>query len=369
MRSALMPLLLAGCTGNGDVVGPFHGTLHRYVVDRFVLPTNYYDPLGDDFGGGVVVDSAGLTVEWLQQGNDVTTHGPDMIASGAIASSVVVQAQSLVDDDRVGVTFFGADGETSTVMGGEFVAGVFSSNRTRTTHVPGAATVHLPILVDTDPSILDVEGMEIDLEADGSGGYNAVIRGGISNYTAAAVSGLFQMIIFDPASHVLDMRLFRNSQNNLTTDSIAQAPILGSVLHPDLTISSQLALSLGFGAHLAPCASGNCQTSVILDHCHDRVVDADETDVDCGGVTCQPCRGVLACQVGSDCESRTCDSGHCRAPTCSDGVRDGLESDVDCGSTCPPCGTGRACFADQDCASGVCNDGTVVPVTSVGTCS
>src|SRR6185369_4806665 len=40
--------------------------------------------------------------------------------------------------------------------------------------------------------------------------------------------------------------------------------------------------------------------------------------------------------------------------TCSDGIKDDAESDVDCGGLCKPCDDGRRCFGDGDCLSGHC---------------
>jgi hypothetical protein len=45
-------------------------------------------------------------------------------------------------------------------------------------------------------------------------------------------------------------------------------------------------------------------------------------------------------------------------PRCSDGVRDDLETDVDCGGgTCAGCAVGRTCSVGGDCASGTCSAG------------
>jgi hypothetical protein len=46
----------------------------------------------------------------------------------------------------------------------------------------------------------------------------------------------------------------------------------------------------------------------------------------------------------------------CCFPQCSDGVRDGNESDVDCGSACPyQCLPGQHCFTNTDCQTDYCN--------------
>ncbi len=60
-----------------------------------------------------------------------------------------------------------------------------------------------------------------------------------------------------------------------------------------------------------------------LGHCENGIQDADETDVDCGGVDC------LAC------------------PTCDDGIQNGNETGVDCGGdcgVCPVCPTSVSSF-------------------------
>jgi len=43
-------------------------------------------------------------------------------------------------------------------------------------------------------------------------------------------------------------------------------------------------------------------------------------------------------------------------PTCSDGITNGAETDVDCGGgTCPRCATGKTCASRNDCASARCD--------------
>lgn len=42
-------------------------------------------------------------------------------------------------------------------------------------------------------------------------------------------------------------------------------------------------------------------------------------------------------------------------PTCTNGVKDGSESDKDCGGLCPKCGPQKSCAKDGDCFNGKCN--------------
>lgn len=98
--------------------------------------------------------------------------------------------------------------------------------------------------------------------------------------------------------------------------------------------------------------SGNCVSS----HCMDGVKDADETDTDCGGATCGACGDGLACAKPSDCLSGICTGGVCVKPTCTDGIKNGSETGVDCGGAkCKGCDVGGGCINGGDCLSLVCD--------------
>jgi hypothetical protein len=89
--------------------------------------------------------------------------------------------------------------------------------------------------------------------------------------------------------------------------------------------------------------------------------DGDETDVDCGG-SCPPCADNKACATDADCTSLYCKNAVCFPASCSDGVQDGTETDVDCGgANCDTqgktCGFGQKCGTSADCASTFCNSG------------
>ena len=94
-------------------------------------------------------------------------------------------------------------------------------------------------------------------------------------------------------------------------------------------------------------------------HCIDFMLNADESDIDCGGPTCQVCSIGKTCLANSDCLTDACNQGRCvdlnTYPSCSDGKQNGLETDIDCGGTCGPCGVGKTCVQAADCAPALCS--------------
>jgi hypothetical protein len=369
----LVPLLACGDTTStpADITGPFTGPTTRFIVDRFDLATDGAGAraLGDDLdGNGTVDNQLGEAIASLAANQDVTSHSSDMIASGVIASSLELQAPDLMHADKAGATYFGSDNAPADAMGGTIAQSAFTSNRSRTTHVPGKAILHLPVFADADPSVFELDAMEADLVPDGSGGYNAVVRGAVAPgpLLAAVGTGALQMVSNDPQAHLVLARIYdANHDGIVTSDEITNNALVKSLLAPDVTVLGQQMTALAISVHVVPCASGACTTSAPADRCHDRVLDGDETDIDCGG-SCGACRGGAACVKGGDCQSGACNSNACAAPSCSDGIRNGFESDTDCGWNCGACAEGKQCVLDADCATGLsCRPG---PQASQYTC-
>lgn len=120
-----------------------------------------------------------------------------------------------------------------------------------------------------------------------------------------------------------------------------------------------------------------CNTSRAQPRCespvgNDGITNGTETDIDCGGeLTRQSCAIGRGCSVGTDCDTRVCGAGptdpaaspkpglakRCLAPTNSDGVKNGAETDVDCGGpgNVKLCSVGKVCSASADCASDGCH--------------
>jgi hypothetical protein len=107
--------------------------------------------------------------------------------------------------------------------------------------------------------------------------------------------------------------------------------------------------------------------------CADGIKDGLETDIDCGG-PCSACASGEKCVANADCASGLCDSTFktCSwpAPTCTDGIKDGLETDIDCGGpSCPACTNGKICLSNTDCASSLCDPASMTCSSSASTCS
>jgi len=99
------------------------------------------------------------------------------------------------------------------------------------------------------------------------------------------------------------------------------------------------------------CIGGQCVPS----HCNDTTTDNGETDLNCGGGLCLPCDTGQVCVQPRDCFSNVCTGGTCQAPSCTDNIQNGTETDVDCGGLCPQkCAATLKCLKPSDCTSGVC---------------
>ena len=96
--------------------------------------------------------------------------------------------------------------------------------------------------------------------------------------------------------------------------------------------------------------------------CSDGVKNGSESDIDCGGACGQKCSAGKSCQASSDCGSNICWNGACTAATANDSVKNGAETDVDCGGgSAPGCSIGKSCSVNGDCASATCLSGVCRP--------
>ncbi len=362
MPRACFLVALVGCasepTGLPTVVGPFDGAPHRFVVDAITLPTTTEarHQMSDDLDGdGSLDNQLGNAVGLLASEGDVTTHAADMIASGVLASSVIIRSDDLMDDLHAGISVLGADGDADVPFGGKFIGGAFQSNRARS-KAPGQATLRIPFFTDADPLVMPTTTLEIELVPDATG-YLATIHGGfpVDDVIPEMSVGMLAMLKADPNHHLSFARSLDTNKDGLfSVDEIRANSLVQALTFSDVELGGVMQVSFGFQLHLKPCAAGKCLAGPAADTCSDRILDGDETAVDCGG-GCNPCPGASACTVAADCQSNAC-NGTCAAPSCTDGVVSGFESGPDCGgNTCPACASGVHCVFDADCLGMRCD--------------
>ncbi len=100
--------------------------------------------------------------------------------------------------------------------------------------------------------------------------------------------------------------------------------------------------------------------SKIPEYCSNSQLDSiGETDIDCGD-TCPVCDIGKKCRLNDDCTSEYCKAGICVQATCTDGIRNQHEGDIDCGGPCnESCADGRKCNENPDCLpASFCDEGT-----------
>ena len=81
---------------------------------------------------------------------------------------------------------------------------------------------------------------------------------------------------------------------------------------------------------------GNENKSV-TETCSDGIKNQQEIDIDCGG-NCPKCGENKICMSNQDCLSNYCNPNfRCSTPSCSDNWKNQNEEDADCGGVCLPC--------------------------------
>ena len=109
-----------------------------------------------------------------------------------------------------------------------------------------------------------------------------------------------------------------------------------------------------------------CGNNCALASCGDGVVQVGETCDDANaddGDACLATCVAASCgdgviQVGvEECDELSDLCTACKTATCEDGVKNGVEVDIDCGGAdCPKCGLEQACGGQGDCAGGLVCD-------------
>src|SRR6185436_16016984 len=89
--------------------------------------------------------------------------------------------------------------------------------------------------------------------------------------------------------------------------------------------------------------------------CDDGIPNGKEMDTDCGG-PCAKCEAFHGCKVAADCTTGVCAENLCQGSKAGNFLKDADETDIDCGGVeAPGCAADQACAINHDCESNLCN--------------
>jgi hypothetical protein len=92
----------------------------------------------------------------------------------------------------------------------------------------------------------------------------------------------------------------------------------------------------------------------------DDLQGGNGNDAMIGGAATNTCEDTVGTNTFAQCQPPAPNS-------CADGIKDGVETDVDCGKFCDvQCAVGKTCISGNDCASGLCGAGTCKASDGIG---
>jgi hypothetical protein len=229
-----------------------------------------------------------------------------------------------------------------------------------------------------------VSGATLSVRADGSApdsDTQQIITLPASNWSGDAVKGYKYKDSKRALSPVKTARLKKSASGMISFQALLDARVATTefpvaqpvtVLPPNPGTDACVLLTIGGGDSYSvkfPAGNGVVVNKGAQEYTHKKVTlegtcvpscsdgdrNGDETDIDCGG-SCGGCGTGLECNTASDCTSGVCASGTCSGPTCTDGAQNGDETAIDCGGSCPAdCAINDGCGGDDDCQSGHCS--------------
>jgi dipeptidyl aminopeptidase/acylaminoacyl peptidase len=207
------------------------------------------------------------------------------------------------------------------------------------------------------------EGMYAAASSENSTYGNRVVRLfdalGVLQWTRETENRVYALSLSRNAEYILAGSVYRiilyDRKGNIVWSQETDGTVLDAKISPD-------------GRHIAySTGEGWIYYAVnYLPSCSDGIRNQKESDIDCSG-PCQKCRENALCMSGTDCDTGWCNNGVCAKPACDDGVKNQGETDIDCGGSCSPCADGMYCIKDADCLTGWCgNKNCTIPTCSDG---
>jgi hypothetical protein len=239
---SLMPIL-AGCSAV-EPPAPTSGQHLRLVLDDMTLPRSAADiaaaAINFTHDGRPYEDELGVWLEALAKGG--SDDAPDdasirrMIGEGRVPSLIdVFDGGGLEPGDIVGVSYSGTPEAAASVLR----ASVTSDHGFATIGMQAASpTVLVPAFVDADPTPVQLDYAELELEPDGVGAYGVRIQGMAEPdpLATAVCTGLIQMITADPSDHPeLNTVIDTNQDGTISVDECRESSIIQSLTAPDVT--------------------------------------------------------------------------------------------------------------------------------------
>jgi hypothetical protein len=266
---ALAPLALVGACAPSEVTGPFTGSPHRFSVDSIELPRSRAELADDLNGDGKPDDQLGAVVAALAgQGWDPGARVTFAPASRPIVT-LLTDDDSLQSDPAAGAIWQAApDSGDAVTLGGVLAGGRFVSNRARTTTAPALGSVELPLYDGAAPIALNAVGLEMELTADGAGGFDGELHAAVAPDLAAraAYEGLLGLLRARPEVRPLLLSVLDgdgDGQISLVefTSNVAARVLLAPDVQlfdangrwaPNPANQVKDSLSIGIGFHLSP---------------------------------------------------------------------------------------------------------------------
>ena len=202
--------------------------------------------------------------------------------------------------------------------------------------------------------------------------------------TASQTSGDCKTVVCDGAGST--MMIDADDPQSDGNDCTADTCVAGVNVSTPLTAGTACATSggavCGSGSKAGMCvacisnaqcaASGRVCDTVndvcVAPTCTDLMKDGSETDIDCGGSTCSACGNGMMCSIGGDCTSGYCAGTTCAACTLDTQCPGTSFCDLATGKCTPDKSNGNPCGGDGQCVSGHCSDNLCCDQACNGTC-
>ncbi len=106
-----------------------------------------------------------------------------------------------------------------------------------------------------------------------------------------------------------------------------------------------------FGCPKTQCTEAYCDDN---DMCQQSPLASGQQCTENGGQFCDGMGICVECLNDSHCTEAVCKDNKCAPPACDDKIKNGSETDVDCGGSCSPCDPSKECLKPEDCTTLYC---------------